>query len=70
MDEFTTGAKKRLRRNQVLTVAWILMWVGAILLIACWLTKLWFQMVIPLTPVCLVALGLGLCLFVIGRRLH
>ncbi|MFB5191582.1 hypothetical protein [Alicyclobacillus fastidiosus] len=59
-----------MRRNQLLTAAWILLWIGAILLVACWLTRLWFQMVIPLTPVCLIILGVGLCLFLIGRRLN
>ncbi|WAH35517.1 hypothetical protein [Alicyclobacillus dauci] len=59
-----------MRRNQLLAISWILMWVGAILLVACWLTRLWFQMVIPFAPASVVALCVGVSLFFIAHRLH
>lgn len=57
-------------RHSLQTLAWILMWVGTIVLVACLLSRFWFQLVIPYMPVSLVTLGIGFGLFLVARRLN
>lgn len=58
-----------MRKSQLLTLAWALIWVGSILLIACVLTSLLFQFSLSFITFSVVMLAVGLAIVVIsGRR--
>ncbi|RIV28230.1 hypothetical protein D2Q93_03140 [Alicyclobacillaceae bacterium I2511] len=59
--------KKSVRRQQLVALSWILMWIGAIEMIASFLASFWFQMELQYTSVFFLLLLIGLTLFLITR---
>lgn len=49
-----------MRKGQLQMIAWVLIWVGAILLVGCLLAKLWFHIILPFIPTCVGIIIIGL----------